>query len=278
MPPEADPERDGPTSNGPSTPKLIKYRNQTGINTPHHLVISDPPRPGPNVGIYARVIAEEKKATYQYWLMSSVINVSFLGQITVAASLTALGASGASHIAITILGSINTVIAGVQTYLKGQGLPNRLRQYQFGLRKLREHMEDRERDFSHEDCKLNVDTVITDIAAMYQAVRQTAEDNTPDTYLPMEGAGKKLLGQKSITSTGGIGRLKGEARGGGSSSTKIDATEDVEGEVTKTAENEEAAKAKTTNGSSEAVEASSTPNHEDETEETPLLHERKTGS
>lgn len=38
--------------------------------------------------------------------------------------------------------------------------------------------------------------MIKDVAAMYQAVRQTAEDNTPDTYLPMEGAGKKLLGQK----------------------------------------------------------------------------------
>ena len=32
---------------------------------------------------------------------------------------------------------------------------------------------------------------------MYAAVRQTAEDNTPDTYLPMGGAAKKLLGEKA---------------------------------------------------------------------------------
>ena len=192
----ADPERDAPASNGPSPPNLVKYRQRTGINTPNNFVISDPPRPGPNIGLYARVLTEEKNVTYQYWLMSSIINIAFLGQIIVAASLTALGASGASNIAITVLGSVNTVIAGIQTYLKGQGLPNRLKQYQCGLRKLREYMEDRERDFSDDDCKLDVDHVIEEVAAMYHAVRQTAEDNTPDTYLPMQGAGKKLLGQR----------------------------------------------------------------------------------
>ena len=134
-------------------------------------------------------------------MTSTIINVSFLGQIVVAAAITALSAANGSHLAITILGSVNTVIAGVQTYLKGQGLPNRIKQYQFGLRKLREYIEDRERDFSHEGCKLNVDQVIAEVSAMYQAVRQTAEDNTPDTYLPMEGAGKKLLGQKDKRTT-----------------------------------------------------------------------------
>ncbi|KAI4196368.1 MAG: hypothetical protein LQ346_003227 [Caloplaca aetnensis] len=194
---DPDPERDAANRGGAqSPPKLIKFRHMTGIDTPPTLHNKDPKRAARNQGIYTRIVYEERKATYQYYLMSSIINVSFLGQIVVAATLTALGAAGGSHLAITILGSTNTVIAGVQTYLKGQGLPNRLKQYQFGLRKLREYIEDRERDFSHEECKLDVDHVITDVSAMYQAVRQTAEDNTPDTYLPMEGAGKKLLGQK----------------------------------------------------------------------------------
>ena len=158
----------------------------TGINAPPRLALNHPDRPGPNIGIYARVISEEKKATLNYWLMSTIINMSFFGQIIVAATLTALGASNASHIAITVLGSLNTVIAGIQTYLKGQGLPNRIQQYQFSLRKLREHIEDREREFAYRDCMLDVDHVIADVAAMYQAVRQTAEDNTPDTYLPSQ--------------------------------------------------------------------------------------------
>ena len=98
-----------------------------------------------------------------------------------------------SHIIITILGSINTVIAGLQTYLKGQGLPNRIQQYQFGLRKLREHIEDLERHFAQPGCKLDIDHEIKDILAMYRAVRQTEEDNKPDTYKAMGGAGAKLL-------------------------------------------------------------------------------------
>ncbi|KAL8838727.1 MAG: hypothetical protein Q9170_002029 [Blastenia crenularia] len=196
MAPDPDPERDAANSHAQSPPKLIKFRHMTGIDTPKTLYNRDPKRAARNQGVYARIILEERKSNYEYYLMSSIINASFLGQVIVAATLTALGAAGGPHLAITILGSANTVIAGVQTYLKGQGLPNRIKQYQFGLRKLREYIEDRERDFSHEDCKLDVDHVIADVSAMYQAVRQTAEDNTPDTYLPMEGAGKKLLGQK----------------------------------------------------------------------------------
>lgn len=192
----SDPERDAIDQKEQGPPKLVKFRHMTGIDTPTILHNKTPNRPARNLGIYTRIVSEERKATYQYYTMSLIINVSFMSQIVVAATLTALGASNGSRFAITILGSINTIIAGIQTYLKGQGLPNRIKQYQFGLRKLREYVEDRERDFSNKDCSLNVDKVIADVSAMYQAVRQTAEDNTPDTYLPMEGAGKKLLGQK----------------------------------------------------------------------------------
>ena len=195
MPSEPDPEHDAAdfTSSGPLPPKLVKFRNLTGIGTPKSLVDSGFHRPAKNTGIYARVIAEERKTGWQHWFMNGLIEACFMSQIAIGASLTALGAADASHVAITVLGSANTVIAGLQTYLKGQGLPNRLRQYEFGLRKLREHIEDLERHFTHEECKLNVDHEIAEVAAMYHAVRQTAEDNTPDTYLPMAGAGAKLL-------------------------------------------------------------------------------------
>lgn len=139
MTPEADIERDAPSTNGQHPPKLIKFRDRTGINTPGFLARRRGERPGPNIGVYARVIQEERKTKWQYHAISTLINTIFLAQILVAATLTALGASNTSHIAVTILGSVNTVIAGVQTYLKGQGLPNRLRQYEFGLRKLREY-------------------------------------------------------------------------------------------------------------------------------------------
>ena len=285
MAPNPDPERDAPTSNGPTPPKLVKFRHMTGIDTPASLLNKDPGRAGRNLGLYPRIVSEESKATYQYYLMSSIINISFLGQIIVAAALTALGASDGSHIAITILGSVNTVIAGIQTYLKGQGLPNRIKQYQFGLRKLREYIEDRERDFSDKSCKLNVDHVIADVSAMYQAVRQTAEDNTPDTYLPMEGAGKKLLGQKDnrVTAIEQLGPPGGNAEetGGG-------ADTGPENDHVRAAENAEAtgagadtgadagagagADGGTEAGDSGAAETAGTkPNNKDDTEDAPLL-------
>ena len=211
----------------------------TGIDTPPTLQNKSSKRAAKNLGIYTRIVAEERKATYQYYIMSLIINVSFLGQIIIAATLTAMSAAAGPHVIITILGSVNTVIAGVQTYLKGQGLPNRIKQYQFGLRKLREYMEDRERDFSHESCKLNVDHVIAEVSAMYQAVRQTAEDNTPDTYIPMEGAGKKLLGQKDnrVTAIDQLESvdLNGETTAMGSKSAgmgEMGDAEEVEAEAT----------------------------------------------
>ena len=194
---DLDPDHGGAdfSSDHPVPPKLVKFRDLTGINTPKRLLDDGFSRPAKNIGIYARVVNEEYRISWQYWLMNGIIEGTFLTQVAVGAALTALGASDSSHIAITVLGSVNTVIAGLQTYLKGQGLPNRLQQYEYGLRKLREHIEDLERHFSHDDCKLNVDHEIAEVAAMYHAVRQTAEDNTPDTYLPMAGAGAKLLGK-----------------------------------------------------------------------------------
>ncbi|KAL2044835.1 hypothetical protein N7G274_002610 [Stereocaulon virgatum] len=298
MPSEPDLERDPlphtrrASFDGPPPPKLVKFRFLTGIDTPKIIAGGHRSRPAKNLGIYSRVVAEETKTRWQYYFMASIINLSFLGQIVVAATLTALGAADASHIAITVLGSVNTVIAGVQTYLKGQGLPNRLRQYEFGLRKLREHIEDLERAFSHVDCRLNVDNEISDIAAMYKAVRQTAEDNTPDTYLPMTGAGKKLLEDKSSGVTGqdssgfGTGLLMNgpsdiPAEAGLSKSAAIPDTTEQANSQKPPAEPEtpeqlkgepaESAGSDIQGPAAEPAASSTTPNEDGETEETPLL-------
>ncbi|KAL8941085.1 MAG: hypothetical protein Q9216_002456 [Gyalolechia sp. 2 TL-2023] len=186
-------------------PKLLKLRTVIGISTPENLAITTSSggpfnkRPGPNLGIYARIIAEEKVARFQFYFAASVINVCYLGQIVVAAALTALGASSSNHIVITVLGALNTVIAGILTYLKGQGLPNRLRQYWTGLRKCREFIEEKERECAAErwdeedEDGMDVEREIDVMLKMYHDVRQTAEDNTPDTYLPMQGQSASLL-------------------------------------------------------------------------------------
>ncbi|KAL8800486.1 MAG: hypothetical protein Q9182_005158 [Xanthomendoza sp. 2 TL-2023] len=204
-------------------PKLLKLRTVIGISTPDSLLLptasstpssqKPPPfrnsnRPAPNLGIYTRIIHEERSAKRQFYFAASVINVCYFGQICIAAALTALGASGSSNIAITVLGAANTVLAGVLTYLKGQGLPNRLRMYWSSLRKCREFIEEKEReieaegwwgvDGDSEGMGMDVESVIETIVKMYHDVRQTAEDNTPDTYLPLRGSSAAALANHPV--------------------------------------------------------------------------------
>ncbi|KAL9610153.1 MAG: hypothetical protein Q9167_005131 [Letrouitia subvulpina] len=194
-------------------PKLQKFRNVLGVSNSPFLAPSfgggggdgggggsggsnrslNTKRPAANLGIYARVISEERTARWQFYLVASLINACYFLQIVIAAALTSLGASSASHVLVTVFGGLNTVIAGMLTYLKGQALPNRLRQYWIGLRKCREYIEEKERELAEPGCELDVDRELAMIVRMYHDVRQTAEDNTPDTYLPMKGAGRALL-------------------------------------------------------------------------------------
>lgn len=181
------------------TPKLLKFQTLTGICSPN--VLRSAPtlaRPAPNQGIYKRTVDEETKVKLQYAVSNYVVNVGGMLHIVVGAALTALGAANGPSAIVTILGALNTVIAGLLTYLKGQGLPMRLEQYLHLLRTLREHIEEREREFLEPDCSLDVDDEIKRIAKMYQEVRQTAQDNAPGTVLPPRGVITSLLKKPDI--------------------------------------------------------------------------------
>lgn len=111
-----------------------------------------------------------------------MINACLFLQIVFASALTALGAANGSHTPIVIFGAANTVVAGILSFTKGQGLPNRLQQYQHTLRKVREYIEQRERDFSQLGCKLDLNNEIRIIVEMYETARQNDENNDPSTY------------------------------------------------------------------------------------------------
>ena len=148
-------------------------------------------RPAPNVGIYKRIASEESKAKLKYYACVLLINTCLLAQVVFATGLTALGAGHGSHAQITALGAVNTVIAAILTFIKGSGLPNSLRQYQQTLRKVREYIEQRERDFAQNDCKLNVDLELQRIHEMYEQARQIHENNDPSTYIKPPSATAK---------------------------------------------------------------------------------------
>src|SRR5690242_20098298 len=117
-------------------------------------------RAAPNVGIYNRVCHREAAAKRGFKFASLFINGCLGLQVIVAAALTAMGAANSNHVSITAFGAINTVIAGILTYLKGSGLPNRIRWAENEWKKVREYIEQRERDFSRPNCQLDVQQVV----------------------------------------------------------------------------------------------------------------------
>ena len=197
---EPDIEKDAVQREDPDVPpRLAKFQTLVGICSPKILGANSlRARPATNEGIYKRTCEEEAKVSFRYTFSNYVVNASGLLQIIVGAAVTALGAANGPKAAVTVLGAANTIMAGLLTYLKGQGLPTRLEQYLHMLRTLREHIEERERAFLEPDCGLDVDEEILRIARMYQEVRQTAADNAPGTVLPPRGAITTLLKKPDI--------------------------------------------------------------------------------
>ena len=179
--------------------KLAKFQNLIGICSPNvlrpHPALS---RPAPNEGIYKRTVDEEARVSWQYNVSNYVVNIGGMLQIVVGAAVTALGAANGPRAAVTIFGAANTIMAGLLTYLKGQGLPYRLEQYLHLLRTLREHIEERERELMEPDCPLDVEEEIKSIIKMYQEVRQSKEDNAPGTVIPPRGNITSLLEKPDI--------------------------------------------------------------------------------
>ena len=167
---------------GVTTDRLSIFREQVGITDVLQPDSRASKRKARNIGMYCRIATEEREAKWQYLFSALLINTCLLAQVVFASALTALGAGHGSHTQITILGAANTVIAAVLTFTKGQGLPNRLRQYQCSLRKIREHIEQKEREFAQLDCKLDMDVEIRQIMRLYEEVRQNDENNDPSTY------------------------------------------------------------------------------------------------
>lgn len=178
------PPRTRTSDPSPTVDSLALFRLMVGITTAPHLGQSSlGARPADNIGLYARVVHSEQTAKDSYKVFSVLINACYFLQIIVAAALTALGAANANNKAITVFGAINTVIAGFLTYLKGSGLPGRLKYFGGEWKKIREYIEQRERDFStHDGCGLDVYEVIQTVRDMYDSTKRDIEMNTPDTY------------------------------------------------------------------------------------------------
>ncbi|KAI1756622.1 hypothetical protein F4782DRAFT_274164 [Xylaria castorea] len=170
----------------PEEDPLTFFRLMLGIQTSPYLgfTISSHlgTRPAANIGLYARIIHSEQKAKDSFKVFSVVINGCYFFQIVIAAALTALGAARASSGAVTAFGALNTVIAGLLSFIKNSGLPGRLKYYGNEWKKIREFIEQRERDFMRSGHNLDVYEVVETIEKMYNNLKADIELNTPDSY------------------------------------------------------------------------------------------------
>ncbi|OJJ84638.1 uncharacterized protein ASPGLDRAFT_114352, partial [Aspergillus glaucus CBS 516.65] len=182
----------------PPEDKLLVFRALTGIDTvpaltiPHH---SD--RHAPNVGIYERVVRAEQSADSRYRFFSILINVCLGIQVVAAAAITALGAASGPHSAVTAFGALNTIMAGILTYLKGSGLPDRLKRYQNEWRNIREYIEQRERELCLVGSELDVQEEIQIVERMYEGVKREIEaTKSGESRTPAEHTRRPFLPQQ----------------------------------------------------------------------------------
>ncbi|KAJ5183802.1 hypothetical protein N7492_001418 [Penicillium capsulatum] len=160
----------------PPNDKLLMFRALTGIDSVPALTQSGHLlRSAPNLGIYTRVVVNETKAARAFRIFNYLINTCLGIQIVVAAAVTAVGAAAGPHSAVTAFGAINTIMAGILTYLRGSGLPDRLKGYQNKWKNIREYVEQREREFCLVGCDLDVQEEVFIVESMYQSVKSEME-------------------------------------------------------------------------------------------------------
>lgn len=187
--------------------QLALFRSLVGIDNAPALHMSSffhRRRPAQNIGIYGRIIYAEAKAHRAYRTYSFLITACLAVQLLAAAALTALGASEGSPKAVTTFGAINTVIAGFLAYLKGSGLPGRLKYFESEWTKLREYIEQRERDFCRERPNLDLEAEVETIEQMYEAVKGDIEANTPDSFVSRNENRGNMRNQPAIVGPGPV--------------------------------------------------------------------------
>ncbi|THW98527.1 hypothetical protein D6D18_05066 [Aureobasidium pullulans] len=150
-----------------------------------------------NRGLYNRCLAQDQKNRVMYGLSNYVITFLYLLQILIAAAITGLSATQTGETALTVLGAINTVLAGVLAWLNGQGMPTRFRRARDQYREVVKAIEAAERTFAEinyreweGDSRPDPFAVRDRLEQLYEDARADQESNYPDTQ---EGPNKNQM-------------------------------------------------------------------------------------
>jgi hypothetical protein len=141
-----------------------------------------------NRGLYNRAVTQDLKNRSMYAITHYLISGLYLLQVLVAATLTALSAyQQSSTVVLTVLGALNTVIAGLLAWLTGQGMPTRYRRARDQYREVLRACEAMERRFAQIDHihwpeGQRPDPVVErdKLNKMFEDARKDQEANYPD--------------------------------------------------------------------------------------------------
>lgn len=154
-------------------------------------------------GIYRSVLEEQRKRSWQHFAISWALNIVHFAQVVIGATLTALGPNASKYtVPITVLGAVNTIIAGILALMKGQGLPERLHKDEMEFRKLQDWIEETEALLATgiigRDRK-EVGVLVESAFRKYNSAKLSEENNRPDNYVPDPGTGRMKNGRSSST-------------------------------------------------------------------------------
>ncbi|KAJ5462390.1 hypothetical protein N7530_010595 [Penicillium desertorum] len=117
---------------------------------------------------------------------SVVFNVLAVVQFAVRATITALGPLANKHmLAITILGALNTIVAGILVLMKGRGLPQRLRNDIAEISKVLTFIDNtgiRLKYSDNDHPNSEVMRLIDEALGRYITMCEIIERNQPDSY------------------------------------------------------------------------------------------------
>jgi hypothetical protein len=190
-----------------SDSNLAKFRKAIGIHTQPTSDDDLESARKTAKGLYREVINKQKWRNRQYRVVEGMFYVALGAQIVIGATLASLGPNSKIHpTAITILGIVNTSIAGLLTVFKGQGIPDRFRKDEYQMKKVQDFIEemdirlsvDGEDTFTAQE----LDEVVQQVFEKYNTAIDTAEMNKPSSYAhqPEETVkGRNRSGVNTIT-------------------------------------------------------------------------------
>ncbi|OAP56933.1 hypothetical protein AYL99_09045 [Fonsecaea erecta] len=145
-----------------------------------------------NIGLYQRAKDQERASRLAYLCTSVISNTLYMFQILLAATFTALSAYKNSHrVTLTVLGALNTVLAGCLAWQKGQGVPQRYRKAQDQYQALILEIEMAERTFVDLEynggqgggVKLDPRAEKDRLQKLFDTARADQQANDPDLYV-----------------------------------------------------------------------------------------------